>query len=553
MKAKADMSVAKYLLAICREHQKKIIIIILLLFLMAVLNATLPILSATIIDDGLVMKDTSVVMRIALIAFFITILTSGLNIIVEHLRLHGYYAIQTSLKERALKKLFSIQYAYFNKNSPTSIFQRLDEDITAISSCFSSECVMSLIQMFVAFGTIPVLASISWKLIFVMLLAVPLDILQALLLSKVGYRTAGKRVEARSAYSSWFADVISGMQIIRCYGIRKHFNSIFYIRQKKIVDSSYNQEMFQEINVQMGTVLSDFLNLGFYILGGYLIAGDEITLGQFVAFQTYSLIILSFIEQAMSIIYGYISIKPSVERFILFLQETDELNGKYILDVAPVEISFENVSYSYENGCPILKDQNMIIHAGAHIAIFGKNGCGKTTLVNLLLRVLQPQSGCILINGINIDSLDSASFRQSFSISPQEPYLFCDTIENNICLFKEVPEEKLRSAIEAVGLTQLVNEKTLSYCVGQGGSELSGGQRQRISLARTIVSDSPVVVLDEPESRIDDEFENIFKKLMTEYYVGRTVIVISHNPIVHHYLDEVYRFNEESHELVKLK
>lgn len=553
MKSKTDMSVAKYLLTICREHRKKIIVIALLLFLMAILNAALPILSATIIDEGLVTKNIFVVIRIALVTFFIAVLTSGLNIIVEHLRLRGYYAVQTSLKEQALKKLFSIQYAYFNKNSPTSIFQQLDEDIASISSCFSPECVMSLIQMFVALGIIPVLAAISWKLIFIMLLAVPLDILQALLLSKGGYRTAGKRVKAKSAYSSWFADVVSGMQIIRCYGIRKHFNSIFYIRQQEVVNSSYKQEMFQEINVQIETVLSDFLNLGFYILGGYLIAGDDLTLGQFVAFQTYSLIIFSFIEQAMGIIYGYISIKPSIERFILFLQEPDELNGRYILNATPTEISFENVSYSYENDRPILKDQSMTIHAGAHIAIFGRNGCGKTTLVNLLLRILQPQSGCILINGININNLDSASFRQSFAIAPQEPYLFCDTIENNICLFKNVPEEKLRSAIEAVGLTQLVNEKTLSYCVGQGGSELSGGQRQRISLARTIVSDSPVVVLDEPEARIDDEFENIFKRLMTEYYVGRTVIVISHNPIVHHYLDEVYRFNEESHEIVKLK
>lgn len=510
---------------------------------MAAFNTILPLFSVEIIDEGLVKKDLNVVVTYALLTFLFAIAIFAIYILVEHTRLKGYHAIQTSLREKVLNKLLYVRCEYFNSKSATSVYQQMEEDIDAVASCFSAEFLLSLVQVFVALGTIPVLINMSWKLSLIMCLVVPIHLLLTLFFSKKGYGFAKRRVEAKNEYSSCVADIVSGMNTIRYFGISKHFRSVFLLKQKEIIKAQYKEELLQELNIRLMSLFTDFVVFIFYIIGGYLIAGEELTIGQFISFQTYSLIVIGFVEQLMNVVYGYFAIKPSVERFLTFLDEPDEITGTTKVDFNNCSFRFNNVSFSYEKGEEIFKYLDLVVPKGSRVAILGKNGSGKTTLISLLLRMYQPQSGEITLNDVNINSYNE-SYISLFAISPQKPYLFCDSIKNNICLYNEVTNEKLQKAIEFVGLTDLIEEKSFSYCVGQEGCELSGGQRQRISLARTLVSDAPIIILDEPEASIDSNFGVILERLMVDGYSGKTVLVITHNSELLPYMDDIYEFDE---------
>lgn len=535
-----------FLINTYRRHWKKIGIILLLLAVLSVLSAFLPSLSARIIDEGFLQGDSGTVIRFSFYVLLMSTVIGLLYIVVEYIRLKGYNTVQTTLKEKALSKLLHIDFAYFNKRSATEVYQQFDEDIFAISGCFSSEMLMAMVQIFVSLALIPVLVGISWKLTLIMLVMIPFDLLKSVLCSRIGYKVSKRRVEAKNKYSSWLADVVSGNSAIRFFGLASHFYSLFAVRQKEITDTQFKQGMVMELMSRAELFFSELLTFVMYVVGGWLVAGNEVSLGNFIAFQTYSMSIVSVIGQFLNVIYGYSTLKPCIERFLGFLDEKDEEIGEEELELSFEEVRFEKVSFAYDPEETLIRDVSMRISSGDRIALWGENGCGKTTLINLLLRIIHPDDGMILLNGINADKISVDSYRKLFTISSQTPYLFCDTIRNNICLYHEVPDEKLMWALECVGLTDFVREKSLDYNVGQNGCELSGGQRQRISLARTLVSDAPVVILDEPETNLDREFDGLFRQMVDRCYEKRTLIMITHRPEYTRMMDQTYIFRDDT-------
>ena len=532
----------RFLAATYKRHAKRILLILLLLAVAAGLNMFMPRLSASIIDDGLVPGDADRVLSLALIILLIGAGIHVVQFLIEMIRLNGFNEVQTRLKEKALDKLLHVDYTFFHLRSATEVYQQIDEDIQAISGCFSPEILMALVQIFVSAALIPVLVGISWKLTLVMLLAVPLDLLKSMLFTRMGYRISREGVEARTKYSSWLADVVTGIGTIRCFGLASHFSFLFQMRQTDVVNAQYKQGMIQQAMIRMELLFADLLTFAVYVIGGYLIAGKELSIGSFIAFQTYSVNIISFIGQFMNVVFGIAMMRPSVERYMDFLEEKEESLGEEETIIELDSLELDNVCFSYTMEDKLIKDMNLTIRPGEHIVLQGENGCGKTTLINLLLRLYHPDSGEIRVNGHNVDKIGIHRYRELFTMASQTPYLFCDTIKNNICLYHEVPEERLAEALERVGLTEVVKEKGLDYVVGQNGCELSGGQRQRLSIARTLVSDAPVVIMDEPETNLDREFEELFRKIMKESFADRTVIMISHRTRYAALMDHAYRF-----------
>ena len=534
----------RFLAQTYKRHTKRLLLILFLLAVVAVLNMFMPQLSASIIDDGLMPGDTKKIVSIALLILLIGIGIGVSQFLIELIRLYGYNEVQTRLKEKALNKLLHIDYSFFHIRSATEVYQQFDEDIAAISGCFSPEILMALVQVVVSAALIPVLVGISWKLTLLMLLAIPLDLLKSLIFTRMGYRISRNRVEARSKYSSWLADVVSGIGAIRCFGLASHFSFLFAQRQGDVTDTQYKQGIIQESMTRLELLFADLVTFAVYVIGGYLIAGKELSVGNFIAFQAYSINIMTLVGQFMNVVYGIATLRPSVERYMDFLEEKEESLGEEetVIDLDSLEL--DHVCFSYTMEDELISDMSLKILPGEHIVLQGENGCGKTTLINLLLRLYHPDKGEIRVNGHNVDKIGIYSYRELFTMASQNPYFFCDTIKNNVCLYHDVPEERLAEALEQVGLTDMIREKGLDYVVGQNGCELSGGQRQRLSIARTLVSDAPVVIMDEPETNLDKGFEELFRKIIREYYADRTVIMISHRTRYAAMMDHAYRFED---------
>lgn len=520
-----------FLIHIYRGQARRIGAIIILLFLLSAASAILPKYSAQIIDDGFVRGEMGTIIRTALLILIISGVTALLHIVIEFVRLKGYNDVQTELKKKTLDKLMRVDYSYYNKRTAPEVYQQFDEDIVAISGGFSSEIMMSLVSVTVALFLIPVLISISWKLFLIMLLAVPAELLKTKYFSRIGYRLSKKRLSVKKRYSAWMADVVSGNSTIRSFGLEPYFYQLFIIRQHEVADTQVRQGMVTETLTRLEAFLVDLLTFIIYIVGGYLTVGGEVSLGEFVAFEAYSFNILSLTGQVMGLFLGYSILKPSVERFMAFMDEKDEDAG----EGEPVDgfraIQMKAVSFSYDTESKVIRDVNLQIVKGDHVAIAGDNGCGKTTLINLLLRVITPDAGEITLNDKDSRCFDANGYRRLFTVAPQNPFLFCDSIRNNVTFYRDdISEDKIRKALEQVGLNSLVDEKGLDYTVGQNGCELSGGQRQRLSLARTLLSDAPIVILDEPETSLDQGLDELFSSLVGGGYRERTLIVISHHP-----------------------
>lgn len=538
---KKNADTLPYLISVYRGHVREIGILLLLLLLLAAVNAFLPRYSARIIDEGFVIGDAGMIVRLALVILLLSVIVSLLYVAIEYFRLKGYNAIQTELKEKVLNKLLHVDYSFFNKRSAPEVYQQFDEDVTAICGCFSSETLLILASIAVSLFIVPALAGISWKLFAVLLLAVPFELLKTALLSRTGYRVSRNRIEAKTRYSAWMADVISGYSVIRSFGLASHFYQLFRIRQRKVADMQIRQGMVSETMIRIDAVLIDLLTFIIYVVGGYLVAGAELSLGNFVAFEAYSLSLLSMVGRIMGIAVGYAQMKPSLERFLSFMDEEDETSGTEKPEEEFRELRFEKVSFSYEPGTELIRDIKLTVHRGEHIAFWGDNGSGKTTIINLVLRVINPDAGVIRLNETDVRHYAVDEYRQLFAVAPQNPFIFCDSIRNNVALYSSsVSDEQILKALDQVGLRMLVDEKGLDYNVGQNGCELSGGQRQRLSLARTLVINAPFVILDEPEVSIDNDFEQRFEMLMTECFQNKTLIVVTHRPEIMNKMDCAY-------------
>ena len=531
------------------NHQKRhVLSIVGFLFIIAILNALLPQLSAAIIDDGFIEKNTKIIFLNSIFVFGLNAMMTLIYVLVEKLRLQGYNSIQTTLKEKAILKLNTVKIVFFNEQSATAIFQQLDEDINAISGCFSSEILLSLAQIAISFVLLPVLFNISWKLTVILLIAIPINLFKTIFVSRIGYRLSRDKVQAKKDYSQWISEIISGTKIIRCLVPLEYIRTSFIDKQNKVINTQYKHLLFQEITVRLEGLFVECLLTLFYIFGGYYVVRNEITLGQFIAFQTYSLTILNIIGDFLNVIYGYSTIKPSIERYIEFDKEDDENIGTYSVKNPKETLLINNITFNYGKGENIINKLNLTIPYGKKIGVHGGNGSGKTTFINLLLRFYMPSSGTILLGSENINRFNVEEYRRLFSFVPQQPFLFCDSLRNNITLFRNINERELMNAVEMVGLGELIDKKTLDFCVGQNGCELSGGQRQRISIARTLISKSCFIVLDEPESNLDSDFKQILKKIIDECYRNKTVIMISHDHELLECMDIIYEMGKGENE-----
>jgi subfamily B ATP-binding cassette protein MsbA len=220
-----------------------------------------------------------------------------------------------------------------------------------------------------------------------------------------------------------------------------------------------------------------------------------------------------------------------VFEFLALGEEESEKPGAAILPPFSREVVFEKVSFAYEPGSPVLRNIDLTARAGEVVAIVGSSGAGKTTLVNLLPRFAAASSGKIRFDGQDIEDVTLRSLREQFAIVTQENILFNDTVWNNLCYGRPgLPKEKVIAAAQAAWAHDFISEMPQGYqtMLGDRGQRLSGGQRQRLAIARAILKDSPILILDEATSELDSESEMEVQKALANLMVGRTVFVIAH-------------------------
>ncbi len=440
----------------------------------------------------------------------------------------------TDLRNRVYSKLVQQPIGFFQHNPAGRLMSAVINDVEQVRSAFSEFLADFFRQIFSLIAFTLVLLMLNWKLALGSAIFIPLIIVPV---GKLGRRIRRSTEKSRSRLadlSHILQETITGNRVVKAFGMER-----FEIGRFREAAAHLLRENMRWVRAYVATSpIMDVLGaVVFSLLILYArdqIKHDRMTQGIFIAF-IYSLFKaydpikrLGGIYQLFQQAFGASTV---VFQFLDLPEEVSEAPGAAALPAFSREVKFENLNFAYDSGPTILHDINLTVPAGRVVAIVGSSGAGKTTLVNLLPRFHAPTSGGLQIDGSDVREVTLRSLREQMAIVTQETILFNDTVWNNLCYGRpDLPEARVVAAAKAALAHDFITQLPQGYQtrIGDRGQRLSGGQRQRLAIARALLKDAPILILDEATSELDSESEHLVQRALNNLMTGRTVFVIAH-------------------------
>ena len=379
--------------------------------------------------------------------------------------------------------------------------------------------------------SLTIVAFMRWEIALLMAAIIPISAAICKTIEAKMKEVSDEIRTKQGKYSAWLMEILKGIREIKLFVAEKTVLKIFVQKNKDIIDSSVKQDLIQFQSEQIISGIYFLADIIFYFICAFFVAGHSINIGQYVAIATYFSMISRNIRHVLYGNVDYQKRKTCVERVFKLLDEDEENEiGLKILDVQNGSIDIQNLSFFYNEEKDILKNINLHIEAGKKIGIVGVSGVGKSTLVNILLRFYEPQSGKVFIDGQCLSHCTYSSIRQAIGIVNQENTVFNASIRDNITLGSPATDEALWSILEKVYLKEEIKRLPdgLDTVLGKNNVSLSGGQNQRLCIARLMFRNPKIIILDEATSALDVESEGIVQAALNSLAENKTTIVISH-------------------------
>lgn len=442
----------------------------------------------------------------------------------------------TDLRRKMFDKFNSLSLRYFNERRSGDIVSRFITDVNAIQNTVSVTFT-DLIKQPVLIITFLVMAFlISWKLTLISMVTVPFSVILIIFLGKKLKKYSIRVQESLGDFTSVISENIYGGKIIRAFRMEDFEKKRFDIKLKEYFRSLMKSSVYTALSRPLTELIS--VGLGVFIIwyaGREIFTGSTLAPEEFIGF-------LLIIFQLMAPIKDFSTVSNRIqESYASAVRIFEIIDAKPDIEDLPGasdkkefqhNIEFRNVTFSYASSDKLVLDSiNLNVKRNETVAIVGLSGAGKSTLVDLLPRFYDVSSGEILIDGVNIKNIKLGSLRDLFGIVTQEIILFNDTIRSNITYGqKNVPEELVISAAKNANAHEFIMETENGYntVVGERGLRLSGGQKQRIAIARALLKNAPIMILDEATSSLDTESEHLIQEAIERLMENRTSIVIAH-------------------------
>lgn len=517
-------------------YWKKMLLVISIIIIISILGLVPPMLIRNIIDNALPQKDLMLLSVLIFVSIGVTVILGLLQVAQSYLSIWISKHIILNMKNQMYAHLQNMSLNFYTDAKPGEIITRITSDIDGIQDIFNTTIVNALTSFVVLISTAAVLIMMNWKLAFVGMIILPAFIIPTRKVGKLRWKIATKSQEKISDLNQIIQEAfsVSGALLTKIFTKEKDELARFEKTNKEVITLQLRESV---VGRWFRMTITTFIAIGpmlIYFYGGYLFIKGEISIGSIIAFVALLGRLYLPVSQLSNIHIDVTRSLALFQRIFEYLDQKQEIKdkpGAAKFEVIKGKVDFEKVYFSYNSKVKVLENISFSINPGTMVALVGSSGVGKTTITNLIPRLYEVNRGGIKIDDRDIRDVTLESLRNQIGIVIQEPYLFNDTIEENLRYGKkDATEQEMIEACQAAYIHDFIMTLPDHYktIVGNRGIKLSGGEKQRVSIARVILRDPRIIILDEATSSLDSVSEMYIQKAMVPLLRDRTSFVIAH-------------------------
>ena len=523
----------KRLFDLIKDNRMRLFLAMLCMLVMAAATSATAFLVKPVLDDIFFNKNIQMLTLIP-VAVIVIYLLRGFGMYgQEYLMSYVGQGIIRRLRNMLYDHIQDLPLSFFHAEKTGVLMSRITNDVNIIKSMVSTAVTSVLRDCFTIIGLTGVIFYRDWKLALYAILILPVAFLPIVQFGRRVRRVSTGCQESMADLSSFLHETFSGNKIVKAFGMEPYEKQRFHEK----TFSLFQLEMKAVIARSLSSPIMEFLaGLGIAFIiwyGGYRVISGESTAGTFFSFMAAVLMLYDPVKKLSNLNNSIQEGLAAADRaFDIIERKSDiqEIDNPVVIPFRPHSVSFENVGFSYDE-TPVLKHINLTVNAGEILALVGMSGGGKTTLVNLIPRFYDITHGVIRVDETDIRNASLKSLREQIAIVTQEPILFNDTISNNIAYGNpSAPFQDIVAAAKAAFAYDFIERLPMQFdtSIGELGSRLSGGEKQRLCIARALLKNAPILILDEATSSLDSESEMLVQKALENLMKGRTTFVIAH-------------------------
>ena len=459
-------------------------------------------------------------------------------------------AMERDMRRDLFRHLQKLSFGFYDKNKSGQLLSRLTSDLGETAGLAGNAPNDIIVCGLTMLGTMVILVYMNPLLgSFIALLLVLKAVHTVLVNLRMKKAFFANRV-AMGEVTAKAAESINGVRLIKAFAGERSDMAQFMEKADAYLATCKKSFMFKSYFIGSMIFFSNFINVAILVVGGLLINQGLMSFGELVAFFLYVGLFMKPLMQLLGFSEIYQRGMAGFKRFYELLQEKPEITDAPDAKSCPPckgNITFDNVSFAYADGRPVIRGLSLNVASGETVAFVGATGAGKTTIASLLLRFYEPQSGRILLDGCDIRELTQESLRRQIGLVQQDVFLFGDSVRYNIAYAKpDATADEVQAAAKAAAADEFIQKLPDGYDteVGERGVKLSGGQKQRLAIARVFLKNPPVVVLDEATSALDNITEQQIQRELDELAVGRTTLIIAHRLSTIRHADKIVVLDE---------
>ncbi len=515
--------------------RKKIVLVgIILIIIRSLAGLVLPYASKNLIDDVIPsqnIQDLTTLLIIVCVAIFLQAvssfsLTRLLSVEAQHLI--------SLLRAKVQRKLLTLPISFFDNNKSGALVSRVMTDVEGVRNLVGTGLVQLVGGTFTAVISLVILIKIN--ALMTLFVLVPVSIFALVALKAFGYirpifRARGK---INAEVTGRLTETLNGVRVIKGFNAENQENKTFEKGVERLFLNVKKSLTATALITSSSTFLLGLASAGIMGIGGYFIMENSMTYGEFISFTLFLGFLIAPIVQMSNIGSQLTEAMAGLDRTeeLMNMHEEDDPEIRTVkLDKIKGDILFKNVSFSYEDNKEVLHTISFEAPSGSVTALVGSSGSGKSTIAGLAATFLNPTKGKVLLDGVDLSTINLSSFRSNLGVVLQDDFLYEGTIRENILFPRpDATESQLLEAVKGAYVNEFTDrfDEGLDTIIGERGVKLSGGQRQRISIARALLANPKIIILDEATSNLDTESESYIQKSLSELMKDRTTFVIAH-------------------------